>query len=189
MQQGLPRKRLLSSLFTRFITTPTRPLALMFALFAGNVTADEVVLFGGSSVYANNNERILSASWHVDTPSVEWIDGIAVTYGEFNGLDRYYSRRNLPDVHYYSVGAYWRFLQTENTRLQFEFAPTYLDGTFYFGHYVGTYWHFTSSLNYQYMFSNSPLYVGVGYQHTSNGGVKAPNPGIDGLGLQLGLRW
>ncbi len=171
---------------TLFIST----FALLAQFYSPQVAADEVAIYLGYTLGANDDDRITAISYSLETePSFTWFDGVAFTYGEFNGLDKHYGWNEFDDVPYFSAGLYWHLLQGQQTRLTFEFAPTYVDGNYYYAHYVGSRWHFTSSLSYTYFIAQSDVFTSLRYQHTSNGGIEPPNPGVDGLGLQLGYRW
>ncbi len=172
------------------ITTLLFMFVLLGSLTSSRATADEIALYAGYTLGANDDDRITALSYSLDAPSsFSWADGVVFTLGEFNGLDKKYGWNDFDDVLYYSVGAYWHFFEGKSTRFTFGFSPTYVDDNYYYAHYVGSRWHFMSSLNYTYFIAGSDVFASVRYQHTSNGGLAPPNPGVDGLGLQIGYRW
>ncbi|MFY8275328.1 acyloxyacyl hydrolase [Pseudoalteromonas sp. SSDWG2] len=175
----------------KFLPGPYQTVLLCAIAFnISQVVADEVAVFSGYTLGANDDDTMAAISYSVDTTeSFLWSDGWVFTYGEFHGLDKYYGWADFSDVSYYSAGLYWSVWQSEQSQLRFEFAPTYVDSNYYYAHYVGSRWHFMSSASYRYDFAQLPVFAALRYQHTSNGGLAPPNPGVDGLGLQVGYRW
>ncbi|WP_462156692.1 acyloxyacyl hydrolase [Pseudoalteromonas sp. GB56] len=172
------------------ITTFLFLFVLLGSIISSRAIADEIALYAGYTLGANDDDRITALSYSIDTSSsFDWADGFVFTFGEFNGLDKKYSWNDFEDVFYFSAGAYWQLFAGDDTRFTFEFSPTYIDGNYYYAHYVGSRWHFMSSLNYTYFIVGSDVFTSLRYQHTSNGGLAPPNPGVDGLGLQIGYRW
>ena len=169
-------------------------LALGLIFCSGGVSAHastkEIAAYVGYTLGANDDERMSAVSFTYHAPNlITWADGFVFTMGEFNGLDKQSSWNEFDDVPYYSAGVYWHIWQGDSAKIRFELAPTYVDGNYYYAHYVGSRWHFTSSLSYQYLLSGTGLFTALRFQHTSNGGLEAPNPGVDGLGIQFGYRW
>ncbi|GAB3030256.1 acyloxyacyl hydrolase [Bowmanella dokdonensis] len=152
-------------------------------LYSSAPAAAELMLYQGRTLFANQDTRVSSVLLHYAIQGNEWLDGVLLSYGQFDGVYR------RSDNQWYSVGAYWQFWQQGQGYFEFEFAPTYLRHRFMAGHFVGSNWHFTSALSYNYRLESIPLTLALRYQHTSNGGVSHPNPGIDALGISARYRF
>ncbi|MBO1255937.1 acyloxyacyl hydrolase [Alteromonas sp. 5E99-2] len=140
--------------------------------------------FAGKTPFNNNNVSFDVIKFGVEKELPYLISGINVSLGKYQGVFEF------SDTNWVAVGPYWDFWQSGVGRFSFEFAPTYIDNDFIAGHFVAGRWHFTSTLEYTFtpQFSQ-PFQWGIRYQHTSNGGTGSPNPGIDGVGAFVELKW
>lgn len=84
-----------------------------------------------------------------------------------------------------SLGPTWRWpLWNRRSYLDVGFSPTLLSGSSFDGRRLGGNLHFTSSLALGLKFGyRERTTISLRIQHTSNGGLNKPNPGLDMIGL------
>lgn len=114
-------------------------------------------------------------------PDLFGIDRLELAVGVFAGDD---DRR--PFV---SAGPVWSLqVGNQNGFVEFGIAPTVLTGSSFDGRDLGGNVHFTSSAAVGLRLGESgDGRIALRLQHVSNAGLSSTNPGMDMVGLQLGL--
>jgi hypothetical protein len=88
-----------------------------------------------------------------------------------------------------SLGPVWDFRsQTQALALELGFSATLLGGSTLAGRELGGNLHFTSSVALATRFGEDREYaLSLRIQHTSNGGLNSPNPGLDAIALTFSI--
>ncbi len=87
-----------------------------------------------------------------------------------------------------SLGPVWLFpIYRDRVSVQLGFSPTLLFGSTFSGRDMGGNFHFTSSAAVEAAFGvRRNVSLALSLQHTSNGGLRTTNPGMDIVGLSFG---
>lgn len=86
-----------------------------------------------------------------------------------------------------SAGPVWQFpVYGDRVTIKLGFSPTLLSGSTFSGLDLGGNFHFTSSAAVEATFGvRRSVSIALRLQHTSNGGLRSTNPGMDILGLNF----
>ncbi len=119
----------------------------------------------------------VGASFSLRAPSVVAIADLELAIGSIA------SRANREA--FVSFGPTWRWpLWNRRSYIDFGISPTLLSGSSFDGRRLGGNFHFTSSLALGLNLGHrGRTTVSLRIQHTSNGGLNSPNPGLDMIGL------
>ena len=120
-----------------------------------------------------------SAAFNIGSPQALSIDHLVFAVGIVSS--------STNDEVFVSFGPKWRWSpRNRNLYIDFGFSPTLFSGSSFGGQDLGGKFHFTSSFSVGSRLGHfENTFVSLRIQHTSNGGLNRPNPGMDMIGLEF----